>query len=365
MAGWMCGRQAPAGLWLAVAGLLAPGLAGPAQAQAIAVMPEVDSSIETRAGVESFTGTSLVAYREGTRFDGGGFEASVDVAPDSIFFRNGALSLGAIGVIASATRLDVLLTNDTAAPLLFRSIESVIIPAGFGFYNAVVAGACSPLSPTACGSIAGPGTGFSALVRPAEAGVGDLLGRVGFAFEVQVDGIAQFALGSSLALVHDPVFGANRFVESFGDGPSLLAGWRQTSAPGDGAVIGYAFDTTRVTVDLGGQLIAPGETRTVTFLSLVFAETHAIIPSGGNPLALLGYAAFGDPPIGRPGGGGSLAGIEIGGLRFAPPSFVLDRLVFPVVGGGGVIPEPATWAMLIAGFGLVGGVARRRGLRLA
>lgn len=27
---------------------------------------------------------------------------------------------------------------------------------------------------------------------------------------------------------------------------------------------------------------------------------------------------------------------------------------------GGVVPEPSTWAMLIAGFGLVGGVARRR-----
>ena len=27
---------------------------------------------------------------------------------------------------------------------------------------------------------------------------------------------------------------------------------------------------------------------------------------------------------------------------------------------GGVIPEPATWAMLIAGFGLVGAAARRR-----
>ncbi len=32
---------------------------------------------------------------------------------------------------------------------------------------------------------------------------------------------------------------------------------------------------------------------------------------------------------------------------------------------GGAVPEPASWAMLIAGFGLVGGVARRRRLLAA
>ncbi len=31
-----------------------------------------------------------------------------------------------------------------------------------------------------------------------------------------------------------------------------------------------------------------------------------------------------------------------------------------VGGGGGAVPEPATWAMLIGGFGLVGAAARRR-----
>ena len=37
------------------------------------------------------------------------------------------------------------------------------------------------------------------------------------------------------------------------------------------------------------------------------------------------------------------------------------RFVFTNVGGGEVaVPEPATWAMLITGFGLIGMVARRR-----
>ncbi|MFN7177456.1 MAG: PEPxxWA-CTERM sorting domain-containing protein [Thermaurantiacus sp.] len=35
-------------------------------------------------------------------------------------------------------------------------------------------------------------------------------------------------------------------------------------------------------------------------------------------------------------------------------------LTFTTVGVGGVIPEPATWAMLIVGFGLVGAALRRR-----
>lgn len=47
-------------------------------------------------------------------------------------------------------------------------------------------------------------------------------------------------------------------------------------------------------------------------------------------------------------------------LNQGSPSGPGVRLTIADIGNGGVIPEPATWAMLIAGFGLVGSALRRR-----
>lgn len=41
-------------------------------------------------------------------------------------------------------------------------------------------------------------------------------------------------------------------------------------------------------------------------------------------------------------------------------SAVADMNIWAYAGGVGAVPEPASWAMLIAGFGLVGAAARRR-----
>ena len=45
-----------------------------------------------------------------------------------------------------------------------------------------------------------------------------------------------------------------------------------------------------------------------------------------------------------------------GSFNFASPPSITD-------GGGSTVPEPAAWAMLIAGFGLTGAAMRRRGTR--
>jgi hypothetical protein len=51
---------------------------------------------------------------------------------------------------------------------------------------------------------------------------------------------------------------------------------------------------------------------------------------------------------------------SLGGCGINPPSCDLNFKVETFA-----IPEPATWAMLIAGFGMVGGALRRRAARLA
>ena len=105
-----------------------------------------------------------------------------------------------------------------------------------------------------------------------------------------------------------------------------------------------------------------------------FVRVYDGLNATGNVLAQLDLASqfdtgcTGDPngqycnwtPIGVLFEGTAFS-VDFGGtanrVAFDNVTFGSDR---PGGGGGGVIPEPATWAMMIAGFGLVGGAMRRR-----
>jgi hypothetical protein len=59
------------------------------------------------------------------------------------------------------------------------------------------------------------------------------------------------------------------------------------------------------------------------------------------------------------------ADMELGGLRFTSsrPAFEVDTLSFATLTAS--VPEPATWALMIAGFGAAGATLRRRRLAIA
>jgi hypothetical protein len=91
-------------------------------------------------------------------------------------------------------------------------------------------------------------------------------------------------------------------------------------------------------------------------------STELLIPRGGSSLGLKFFLDF-DCRFGVTCNFGSTQGAGFGplpdGLTFTSASGHFLKLP-DSGGGGGVVPEPAAWALMITGFGLVGAAARRR-----
>lgn len=95
----------------------------------------------------------------------------------------------------------------------------------------------------------------------------------------------------------------------------------------------------------------------------------------GNVLGVINLAAQGfDNCVGDPTG--AFCNWTPVGVAFAGTAYSIDfsgaanltgfdNITFGRDTPGGIVPEPATWAMLIAGFGLVGFAARRRRVAFA
>ncbi len=152
---------------------------------------------------------------------------------------------------------------------------------------------------------------------------------------------------------------------SQGDGNSLAV---FSDADGNFLKGTFSGTTTSLALDFGNDdpnFTNPGDLATLTLFngaSLVSTVTVVLnrddimnqtISYSGSAFDNFSFAytdAAGSPFTG--GGGVNTGLIEI-----------VDNITYGAVGG--TIPEPASWAMMIAGFGLVGGALRRRATLVA
>ena len=164
--------------------------------------------------------------------------------------------------------------------------------------------------------------------------------------------------------------GDNLFDFRFGD-PVFGGAWESVIGPASRIDFSYvsdvdnglaANDTVCLTTQ-ASNILGPGVT---TFCDLGVGAREVSVAGGdsggpqfvnGKIVSVTSYGLtfgvpFGDCRTGLQSSCGEFNG-------FAPLYYSRDW-IRSVVGGGGVIPEPGTWAMLIAGFGLVGAMARRR-----
>jgi hypothetical protein len=103
----------------------------------------------------------------------------------------------------------------------------------------------------------------------------------------------------------------------------------------------------------GRVILTPGEYQLATWGYSNADSNYNTYGSNPGPVTFdsLGGALVADGTrYSMPGGAGSLATIQDNGLtRYGAGSFL-----------GGAVPEPASWAMMLVGFGGLGAVLRRR-----
>jgi len=321
-------------------------------------------------------GESKGAFYSLSPFGGGDYRSYVDVGDTSISFESADVVSGT-GVQARSKTLvafDFLNTSTDAV-----KFDSLITPAGMGFYMANIDPMCQFSS---CPEAVGARLSDLTLSNPGSPN----LGKVKFEFAIQDNGEDLYRVMGSIALRIGP---GGYYIDShLADASSKLLNFGQSTVASDNAILGYAWDATPVSFLLEQGL------HHLTYSTSVFSGSGASPVSCGA--SLVSFVGFGDP-IGR-GGGVESADVDAAefssfarGGAFEPSASSVTGSACPsaLPGSGGLqgfnstpttfnkpifrdgvltyglktsaaVPEPATWAMMILGFGALGTAARRR-----
>jgi hypothetical protein len=315
-------------------------------------------------------------YRSDSIGRGAGYSAFAEVDDKFIYFESGTMAANQRNSATSLTEVNISVTGDTPGGEIDRLI-STIFESNFGFYMGRFGDdpLCSGENLPNCAG-ATSGSGFSNAVlqlNPTRAGIAG----TSFSFSVLVDGVEARKIGGSITMF--VTNGVVSFVEDFGSGDnalsSALLGF-ELEANDNYAYI-YKWDKTPFTALFGDQSIGFGESAVVTYR--ITTESWSQSRSNDSN-SVIAFACFPDP-LGR--GGATAAGLSaiaaamdtIGNPNDATcDDFVDDAgnperrysVFLPQIKDGAIVmeppavPEPASWAMMIAGFGLVGAAVRRR-----
>lgn len=324
------------------------------------------------SGQETFSGSGFEAFRAepnkafGGEVAGAGVNGLSDVTPDGITFINGAIAAGGFSAARTTTSLDIQIRNplDVAVE---TQLLSVVLPAGFGFY--VTPFGCDVLALAACGSGGSP-LGFARFAPDRQPPATEVLATAGFDFSILSDGDVVKRIAATVDLVRDPLTGLVSIVENFGPEVASLRNFGLLTAPGAAGLAVWGWDETPFDVVFPGSqaVLLAGDTRFVSYRLETFTQTRGVFTSDQAnlvPDGLVAFSIFGDPCC-RDGGDLGLASLSFTPLAFELPTFrIVERDVprMDIYLGRrpeAVIPEPSTWALLIAGFGLCGSALRRR-----
>lgn len=312
---------------------------------------------------------------------GAGYSTSAILGDDSIFFQAGTMAAGRGNGSTSAVEVSFNVTGQSATEI--SRIASTIFESNFGFYvgsfgdffdeeGNEILGCRGADLPNCLPTTFEPG--FSSFTA---SGTGvRTLATTQFTFDVLQDGAAVSSISGSLTMVRN-TDNSIGFISGLGfdELAGVLDGFEAFAV--DNKVYSFHWDRTDFIADLLNP-IGMGETSLITYRITSSSENFAL-PSGSNPFTnrIVAFACLADP-VGRGGTAGSVVTIPGFGPNTCDdyttgegpdlpyslkiPKVIDGTLVFTAPGG--VIPEPDTWAMLIAGFGLVG-LSMRRTKRVA
>jgi hypothetical protein len=298
----------------------------------------------------------------------GAYVVTAETKPDYIVFSNGSIASGGLVSVTTTTSIAVTFTN-TASVAVRPELISTIDPAGLGLYLANTTG-CDQSQISACPQVK-PGTEGFGFLSPNPDGGPTVLGGASVSMTISDNFGTLKSLSAGIEL--DGMDGGPSVTTSFSDGALGLKGFGLSPESDGTTLVGYQWDATDLLISFPTTL-APGASDTLTYTTTVTSYTS---DECDGACTLVAYAGFGDP-IGKGGGGGNnrqivspdldptlgADGVEYGAFGFAPPTFSNGDLDLPTVTlPAGVVPEPASWGLMLAGFGGVGLALRRRSAR--